>query len=194
MKYKQYYPSQINKENTKYFSGYNHDIIAHRGCHSTKNKKYRTLLDVSNLSYKPIDFTNKRKKIITIKSKKGKRTSITLAFQPPLLAVKNNQQKEQKNDCSRAVKFDDDVKVVKIRSHRDYSLKSKQKMWNSPHDIHVNAKRNFLEFHADGKNWRNCAEEDLMWYDYGNHEFVHPVHIPEYLKMQQYYARRTYQY
>ena len=60
-------------------------------------------------------------------------------------------------------------------------------MWNDIRQIRSNAARNKIEFAADGRDWRNCKEEDEMLTLAG--ELVHPV---TYLSYQRYNQQRLF--
>lgn len=72
------------------------------------------------------------------------------------------------------VHFHKAVAVYEIPSHREYDEISHKKMWLSLCDLESSARRNTLEFWADGKDWRNaCEETDMIQTRRG--ELVHPA-------------------
>jgi len=86
---------------------------------------------------------------------------------------------EKKLRCrKRTVRFNPKVFVKQIRSHRHYSSAAKSFIWSSTREIKINARRNAIEFRAEGRNWRHVVEENKMWTDMTNGDFIHPIHFP----------------
>jgi len=79
---------------------------------------------------------------------------------------------EKSSSATRAVKFVELVLVQDISSHRTYSEETRLKIWTGIRDIEKQAKRNTMEFCADGEDWRYATEENdfCKW----KGELVHP--------------------
>jgi hypothetical protein len=79
----------------------------------------------------------------------------------------------RKKHPPKCVHFDSNVSMVEICSHRDLSESTRQRLWSSFAEIHVNAERNIIEFRADNCDWRQACE-DLM-YDRVTGQLFHPA-------------------
>jgi hypothetical protein len=83
---------------------------------------------------------------------------------------------ESKQETRRktAVVFDDNVSVISIPSHSDYSERIRSRTWADRYEIADMASRNMLEFASEGWDWRNVAgDEDMLQID---GELIHPIH------------------
>ena len=77
--------------------------------------------------------------------------------------------------CS--VQFRPKVTVRRIPSRHEYGEDIKRDLWTNLDEIRVNALRNEAEFVFDGGNWRECTEEDQMYFDHRLGSLVHPAHV-----------------
>jgi hypothetical protein len=83
---------------------------------------------------------------------------------------------ESKQDTRKktAVVFDDNVAVISIPSHSDYSERIRSRTWADRYEIADMASRNMLEFASEGWDWRNVAGDEDMLHIEG--ELIHPIH------------------
>ena len=81
------------------------------------------------------------------------------------------------SSCSSSTKirFRDTVCIVEIPSHRDMDPTTIESIWSSVDEVHENAQRNSMEYHADGRDWQQVKEEDEMILDDLTGELVHPA-------------------
>jgi len=63
------------------------------------------------------------------------------------------------------ISFNLDVIVVPIPMRDEYSNRVKDRLWTKPEDLYENAKRNALEFAAEGWDWRTAFEDENMYRD-----------------------------
>lgn len=81
----------------------------------------------------------------------------------------------------RSIQFDNMVSVVRIPSHTSYSIDDKKHMWSTDYETRENARRNRREFAAEQYDWKQCVEEDEMYYDRISCEYIHPIHLNRYI-------------
>ncbi|KAG7351971.1 hypothetical protein IV203_008019 [Nitzschia inconspicua] len=77
------------------------------------------------------------------------------------------------------VKFDCDVLVQPIASHKSFSQRIKNTLWTSTDELKDNAYRNQVEFEAEGWDYRKALEEEDMYIDAETGELVHPFWIEQ---------------
>ena len=87
------------------------------------------------------------------------------------------KQQPQLPGGKRRIVFHEEVCVVHIPSHKEYSTRVKTQYWNSPEEIYEMACRNLVEFEAEGYAWERALEEDQLFWCPDSGEFVHPAHI-----------------
>ena len=77
------------------------------------------------------------------------------------------------NSNKRRVRFAAAASVQEIPHHCDYDEETRRSIWMGTREIDTNAKRNRLEYLADGFDYRKVTEEKSMmrW----NGELVHPA-------------------
>jgi hypothetical protein len=79
----------------------------------------------------------------------------------------------------RRVSFEPMVAVQEIPSHHDYSTESRKLLWMGSLEIETNARRNRIEYLADGSSCQTATEENRMmrWYNdqTDQYELVHPA-------------------
>ena len=73
------------------------------------------------------------------------------------------------------IQFNNDVMVVQIPSHHEYSNRIKKFLWHSGHEIAQNAQRNRVEYASEGWDWHTVLEDDDMFVDASTGELVHPI-------------------
>lgn len=115
--------------------------------------------------------------------------SLRLSYSVPLtrgVVCRRNRRTNTVTKISR-VRFEENVSIIEIPSHRSYSRDTKQRMWNGTRQIRADANRNKIEWAADGRDWKNCKEEDEMLTLAG--ELIHPV---TYLSLQRCSQRRLF--
>ena len=81
------------------------------------------------------------------------------------------------NNVACSVQFRPSVTVRRIPSRHEYGEETKRDLWSNLDEIRVNALRNEAEFVFDGGNWRECSEEDVMFFDHRLGSLVHPAHV-----------------
>ena len=79
------------------------------------------------------------------------------------------------SSTSTRVRFQETVDLVAIPSHRDMDSNTIDSIWTSIDDVQVNLQRNSLEYHADGRDWKQATEEEDMVLDEVTGEYVHPA-------------------
>jgi len=92
--------------------------------------------------------------------------------------IKYRNSREKRSLCREPiVRFNPNVLVKKILSHRNYSFIAKSSIWSSTREIRINARRNAIEFNSEGRNWRCVVEENKMWTDMNSGALIHPIHF-----------------
>ena len=76
-----------------------------------------------------------------------------------------------------SVKFEERVNVVQIPSRHAYSTRIKKYLWNNSREIHEMARRNRIEFEAEGYDWRNVVLDEDMFVDSIDGKLIHPCHL-----------------
>ena len=71
-------------------------------------------------------------------------------------------------------RFNNDVMVVQIPSHTDYSDRIKRFLWSNGREISENAERNRVEYASEGWDWHTVLEDDDMYVDASTGELIHP--------------------
>ena len=75
---------------------------------------------------------------------------------------------------SGRIHFNQEVSVMPIPSHHDYSSRIKKFLWSNGEEIQENAERNRIEFASEGWDWHTVLEDDDMYVDANTGELVHP--------------------
>jgi hypothetical protein len=78
---------------------------------------------------------------------------------------------------SNKVSFFHKVQVLRIPSRKHYPDDIKKTLWASLSEITENAKRNSIEYTAEGWDWRTVLEEKDMYRHPRTGEYVHPIHV-----------------
>jgi hypothetical protein len=78
---------------------------------------------------------------------------------------------------SHKVSFFHKVQVLRIPSRKQYPDEMKKSLWATLSEISENAKRNSIEYTAEGWDWRTVLEEKDMYRHPRTGEYVHPVHV-----------------
>jgi hypothetical protein len=79
----------------------------------------------------------------------------------------------------RLVRFDSDVMVQPIASHKNYSKRIKNTIWTDAVELQDNAYRNQVEFAAEGWDYQKVLEDEDMYIDAETGELVHPYWIEQ---------------
>lgn len=74
------------------------------------------------------------------------------------------------------IQFFNKVQVVYIPSKEHYPEGMKRTIWSNAAEIKRNARRNTIEFAAEGWDWRRCCEDENMFLS-PQGERIHPVHF-----------------
>mmetsp|Transcript_26246 Transcript_26246/g.63950 ORF Transcript_26246/g.63950 Transcript_26246/m.63950 type:complete len:145 (+) Transcript_26246:2498-2932(+) len=74
------------------------------------------------------------------------------------------------------IHFYNKVQVVYIPSRDHYPAAMKSTIWSNAAEIRLNARRNTIEFAAEGWDWRRCCEDEAMFLS-PQGERIHPVHF-----------------
>ena len=77
---------------------------------------------------------------------------------------------------SHRIRFYNKVSVLRIPSRYQYPESMKKNIWGTMKEISENARRNTIEFAAEGWDWRRATEDDAMYIG-PNGERIHPVHV-----------------
>jgi hypothetical protein len=77
------------------------------------------------------------------------------------------------------IHFYNKVQVVYIPSRDHYPESMKTSIWSNMAEIQRNARRNTIEFAAEGWDWRRACEDEAMYLS-PQGERIHPVHIRHY--------------
>ena len=75
----------------------------------------------------------------------------------------------------KRVSFGDSVRVVEIESCRDYPRDTWLSLWDEKETVRRERKRNALEFHSDGCDWRGATEEEDFYLAADGKTLVHPA-------------------
>mmetsp|Transcript_20409 Transcript_20409/g.29092 ORF Transcript_20409/g.29092 Transcript_20409/m.29092 type:complete len:212 (+) Transcript_20409:152-787(+) len=75
-----------------------------------------------------------------------------------------------------AISFDEFVSVLHIPHHEAYSDRIRSRVWSDRVEIMSNVRRNTIEFAAEGWDWRNVVEDEMLRHCPTTGERVHPVH------------------
>jgi len=94
-----------------------------------------------------------------------------------LTHVSQESSSRRTNRSKRRVCLDDNVSVIPIPMRTEYSDRVKGKMWSSAAELSHNASRNYIEFAAEGWNWRTVTEDEYMWKCAESGELIHPIHL-----------------
>jgi hypothetical protein len=78
------------------------------------------------------------------------------------LRRRSNADDIDSNINRNRVSFHEEVKCIRIPSHRCYSEQDHAQLWNSITSIANEVDRNTFEFWADGGDWRRATEEEHM--------------------------------
>lgn len=77
----------------------------------------------------------------------------------------------------RSISFNEEVNVVPIPSHTDYSDRVRQRLWMGSSEIYANAQRNTIEFASECCDWRTVKEEEQFIRCQYSGNLTHPVHF-----------------
>jgi len=83
------------------------------------------------------------------------------------------------NINDRSIQFENEVLVVPIPSHHEYSDRIKKFLWSGTEEISENAERNRAEYASEGWDWHSVLEDDEMYVDAESGELVHPIWLEE---------------
>lgn len=92
---------------------------------------------------------------------------------------RREQQHQRRPSRIRLVRFDRDVSVQPIASHKSYSKRIKDTVWMGTEELKDNAYRNQAEFAAEGWDYQEALEEEDMYVDAETGELVHPYWIEQ---------------
>eukprot|EP00526_Cylindrotheca_closterium_P024179 CAMPEP_0113620500 /NCGR_PEP_ID=MMETSP0017_2-20120614/10450_1 /TAXON_ID=2856 /ORGANISM="Cylindrotheca closterium" /LENGTH=193 /DNA_ID=CAMNT_0000530173 /DNA_START=116 /DNA_END=697 /DNA_ORIENTATION=+ /assembly_acc=CAM_ASM_000147 len=87
---------------------------------------------------------------------------------------------ETSSITNRRLTFNESVTVCPIPKHEAYSKRMKEQLWHTPEEMVTNARRNSIEFAAEGWDWRNTLEDENMYRCVNSNEKIHPVHVQNY--------------
>lgn len=106
---------------------------------------------------------------------------------------KKNQTDQQEKTNRRKIGFSSTVSVLPIPKHDDYSDRVKTRLWSNRHEIQNNAQRNYIEFAAEGWDWRTVTEESNMFLCTASGDLIHPVHCRPIYQNWQIHQQRQHQ-
>eukprot|EP00542_Grammatophora_oceanica_P017962 CAMPEP_0194046626 /NCGR_PEP_ID=MMETSP0009_2-20130614/22006_1 /TAXON_ID=210454 /ORGANISM="Grammatophora oceanica, Strain CCMP 410" /LENGTH=196 /DNA_ID=CAMNT_0038691995 /DNA_START=64 /DNA_END=654 /DNA_ORIENTATION=+ len=93
----------------------------------------------------------------------------------PLKTGSSASPTTRRNKSSK-IAFQDEVDVIPIPMRTEYSDRIKSRIWSNRFELQENAKRNAVEFAAEGWDWRTVTEDENMYICSVSGELVHPVH------------------
>lgn len=76
----------------------------------------------------------------------------------------------------RTVCFEDSVTAISIPTRTAYSPRVQKAYWGNRTDNIFSARRNAIEFEAEGRDWHSVTEENEMLAG-PNDELIHPIHL-----------------
>jgi hypothetical protein len=77
----------------------------------------------------------------------------------------------------RSVRWNEQVNVKQIPSHRDYGELVKACLYMSPYELWLSRYCSMVELTLDGPDWRQALEEDCMPVNKYTGERIHPAHL-----------------
>jgi hypothetical protein len=77
----------------------------------------------------------------------------------------------------RSVRWNEQVNVKQIPSHRDYCELVKACLYMSPYELWLSRYCSMVELTLDGPDWRQALEEDCMPVNEYTGERIHPAHL-----------------
>jgi len=86
-------------------------------------------------------------------------------------------RKSSRKQRSVVVRFDNEVTIQPIASHKQYSKRIRNELWNDSKNIQENAYRNRIEYEAEGMEWEFVLEEEDMYVDPQTGERIHPFWV-----------------
>ena len=102
-----------------------------------------------------------------------------LPFSPPpskILQFSSPERIISPKPRGTKIQFHGKVRVFLIPSRNSYPESIQNSMWSRTAEIKRNAKRNAIEFAAEGWDWRRATEDEAMYLS-PNGERIHPVHF-----------------
>ena len=75
----------------------------------------------------------------------------------------------------KQIRFNANVRITEIPSHIHYTRDVRESMWTTPRQMARNERRNRFEFTTEGRDWRECKEEEdfVVWSTTG--KLLHPA-------------------
>merc|ERR1712146_361185 len=92
------------------------------------------------------------------------------------LLSRNKKAVSTKIDNTRRIHFTEEVKVVEIPHHSEYSNRIKDQYWSNADEIYDMACKNVIELDMEG-HWSEAFEEDQMIWSEVNQDYIHPAHF-----------------
>lgn len=74
------------------------------------------------------------------------------------------------------VAFEDEVSVIPIPRHQEYSQRIRSRLWCDKRELRTMAARNTIEYQSEGWNWRTVVDDDAF-ITTASGERIHPVHL-----------------
>ena len=142
---------------------------------SVKQNNQERLLKDTNATFEPLKYKSEeayrhlsaRPASATIRRTSLGQLQSSIPLQPSLVAIPERKNK---------IAFSSTVSVVPIPKHQDYSKRVKTRLWANRNEIQNNAQRNYIEFAAEGWDWRSVTEEKNMFLCTASGQLIHPVH------------------
>ena len=112
--------------------------------------------------------------------RKHRYTNNNTPFSPPPSKMKilqfSSPDRTQSKPRETKIQFHGKVRVFFIPSRNCYPESIQNSMWSRTAEIKRNARRNAIEFAAEGWDWRRATEDEAMYLS-PNGERIHPVHF-----------------
>jgi hypothetical protein len=100
-------------------------------------------------------------------------------YQWPMILEMSMTSSGKRRRHNRKIRFDNDVIVKHIPSHKLYSDRIRSTLWSDRREINKNAQRNQREFVFENQNWESVLEEDDMYVDAETGELIHPYWVEQ---------------
>ena len=133
------------------------------------NPKIAPMTQAQNIS------RNEQHSLEVLKNDHGRKDASLTTNSPPIHAHPILSKAE--------VSFESAVRVHCIPNRKEYSERVKKTLWMQPRELEESATRNYIEFQAEGWDWRRATEEtDFVVYQ---NQLIHPAHLTRQCNLQQ---------
>ena len=106
---------------------------------------------------------------------------------PPLHAYSWLLSPSSSSDSDKSVSFESSVVVHSITNQKYFSERVKKFIWMQPRELEEAAARNYMEFQAEGFDWRQVTEEQE--FVICQNQLIHPAHVTRECSMQRQFLK-----